>query len=182
MNCTSCKSELTAFLDNETDPRQSGLISLHLDVCPSCREELERMRMERAWWSDLPAEPDPDPGLWNHIQSGLSSGRVSRIRSMAAAWRDFFFPDYAFSWNRAAAACAMAGVLLLSSFGTLSLSPSGTDTAVSAMENYVHWRVRQSKSLTPSRSSSASVEELKAQNPFLEPDSASSRSNPFLPG
>lgn len=90
----------------------------HLDGCPACREELERMREQTAALGELP-DPAPPPGLWNRVEADLDR---SPDRSRRSA-----------PWLRAAAAVAVFAVGSVSGW-TLRGSASSDATPATVAE------------------------------------------------
>jgi predicted anti-sigma-YlaC factor YlaD len=60
MKCTEIKNRLSAYQDGELAAPTFSLIADHLKICPSCREELERLRKAYAMIAiDHLILPDP---------------------------------------------------------------------------------------------------------------------------
>ncbi len=45
-------SRLRSLLEDQLDEEEQGVISQHLESCPTCRKALERMAAESRWWGD----------------------------------------------------------------------------------------------------------------------------------
>ena len=48
MNCEQIRPNLVAYLDGETTPQGRAEIETHLQTCPQCAAELDRLRALRA--------------------------------------------------------------------------------------------------------------------------------------
>ncbi len=80
MKCKSIQKHLSAFIDHELDENQAQAISLHLEACPGCREELKRLRRIYEF-IDIKDSPPDDPYFLTRVRAGLQQGK--RIRRLA---------------------------------------------------------------------------------------------------
>jgi len=102
MKCTQVKRRLSAFLDREMSSEDKALISRHLDTCPGCRQELERLTRlsgDLALIEDVEVQP--------YFMTRLVRRITDREAKHAAPW---WFPEWI---RRAAIPAAAAAVLIL---------------------------------------------------------------------
>jgi anti-sigma factor RsiW len=78
-------SYLTAYLDCALDPDTRDAVEAHLEGCPDCREQRDRIAMALVALRQLPAPPEPSPQFETHFYARLASaqqrprGLLSRI-------------------------------------------------------------------------------------------------------
>ena len=60
MKCRFVSEQLSAYLDDELDPNLAGEVKEHLDACPACTAELQRLRELTGLLHALPRRPAPD--------------------------------------------------------------------------------------------------------------------------
>jgi anti-sigma factor RsiW len=70
---------LSALLDAQLDASEVADVTSHVEVCPPCHAELERVRAARQWVRDLPAV-DPPFGMYERLLLRRRRGRA------VAAW------------------------------------------------------------------------------------------------
>jgi len=83
MLCGDVLERLSAFLDDELDPLGSREIQQHLDRCPSCADELDRMKgLGARLRAEAPYHAAPDSlrtrvsqAAWSDAGRGLDAGR-----------------------------------------------------------------------------------------------------------
>jgi anti-sigma factor RsiW len=105
MDCKQVRNKLTAYLDGELAPLLSRGIHDHLEGCPACRREVERL--EAVWGLlDGARVPSPPDGLPEAIMKGIVSGEAGPV---TRAGRARILP-----WPMAvaAAAAAAAGIVI----------------------------------------------------------------------
>lgn len=70
MNCFTCESNLSAYIDDEvtTDVRRE--IEAHLDTCEKCHTEYETLQASWELAGDMRTEAAPE-GLWQAVESEL---------------------------------------------------------------------------------------------------------------
>lgn len=108
------ETELIAYRDG--DPAQRATVAAHLQDCPECREEFQRIE---AVYAALDAVPVPDPGedyerrLWRQLSPKLDE-RQPRW------WQGFF------SLQRLTLAAAVAALVLLAFFLGKHSGPKGS--------------------------------------------------------
>ncbi len=114
-------SDLAAYLANELSPKDRSRVETHLQACPACRAECERLK---EIWDLLGVIADPSPSarsVWPAVRTRTTAA-PPRMR-LGAGW---------------AAAALAAGVLVgavLPGFGPLS----GNGSTVSASGDYDSW-------------------------------------------
>jgi len=92
MLCEDVQETLSAFLDEELDPLRSREIQQHLDACPSCTDEVDRMKeLAERLRGVAPYYPAPDSlrarvtqAAWSEASRGRMTGR--RIGVSARGW------------------------------------------------------------------------------------------------
>lgn len=102
MKCTQVKRSLSAFLDREVSSEDNALIFRHLDTCPGCRQELERLTRlsdDLALIEDVEVQP--------YFMTRLRQRIADREAKHAAPW---WFSEWI---RRAAIPAAAAAVLFL---------------------------------------------------------------------
>ncbi len=83
--------DLTAFLDGALAPERAGEVARHLDACPACRAERDRLASAIAALGMLPPAPEPSPFFATRLQARLARegtrepGLLRRIS--AARWK-----------------------------------------------------------------------------------------------
>ena len=92
----SCSVDLKAYLFGELDKKEKALAQGHVNTCPACREELDRLRITQTTLLSLPQEDVPqriafvsdkifEPRWWQSIwRSGPAMGLASAAILAAA--------------------------------------------------------------------------------------------------
>lgn len=88
MRCEHIQDRLSAFLEDELDPGERGLVEAHLAQCLRCRQELALLRRTVSTLRSL-EEIDVSPRLTAGIQAGIRARQRSRWQDLAS-W--LFFP------------------------------------------------------------------------------------------
>jgi hypothetical protein len=96
--------ELHDFAQSGDDPH--GVISLHVENCPLCSEDL------RAWKMALPEEPMPAE-LWNRLREHLPSPTLKQILPKRSRWSQIVLENFARFWKAPAMAAGVAAAVLL---------------------------------------------------------------------
>jgi anti-sigma factor RsiW len=102
MKCTQVIRRLSAYLDREVSNEDKALISRHLDTCPGCRQELERLTRLSGYLAlieDVEVQP--------YFMTRLRQRIADREAKHAAPW---WFSEWI---RRAAIPVAAAAVLIL---------------------------------------------------------------------
>jgi anti-sigma factor RsiW len=100
---THPREDLTALLDGALAPERATAVEAHLDACPSCRAEVERLRAGLAALAALPPAPEPPPFFAARLEARLREERA-RPRGLAR-----WLPrPRVLAWSGAAAAAALA--------------------------------------------------------------------------
>jgi anti-sigma factor RsiW len=60
MDCPTCEAMIDAYVDGELSAPESAEFEQALELCPGCRQRLERVRGLSGLLRTLPAEPAPD--------------------------------------------------------------------------------------------------------------------------
>lgn len=71
MNCDRTRPELGAYLDGELEPEKRAAVEAHVKTCPSCREELGRLRRVSGLVKSLGRERAPE-GLLGKVMAGIA--------------------------------------------------------------------------------------------------------------
>lgn len=81
MNCSEVRRKLAAFTDGGLETEAKELVSLHLDSCPGCREELAQLQR-------LDSELDllPDVEVKPYFATRLHQRIADRNRRGALGW------------------------------------------------------------------------------------------------
>ncbi len=85
------REDLTAFLDGALAPDRAGEVARHLESCPACRAERDRLAQAIAALGALPPAPEPSPFFATKLQARLARegkrepGLLGRI--VAARWK-----------------------------------------------------------------------------------------------
>ena len=102
MNVT-CKDRDRIFEDGA--PAEWAALEAHAATCASCAEELRAWKSLSIAAADLRDYADT-PTLWPRIRRSLAEEAARAPQPRAPGnWR-FLFPNFAFQWQTAAAACA----------------------------------------------------------------------------
>jgi len=72
MNCNHVLRELSGFADEVLAPRETVLISQHLDSCESCRQEYKRLELLRKRLETLERSPAPDY-MWHMVRRRIAA-------------------------------------------------------------------------------------------------------------
>lgn len=80
MNCHVVSARLSEFMDGELDSVSSEQISLHIDSCATCRNELDSYHRLTGWMRVVETPVDMET-IWNRIESALPT----KVR-MNASW------------------------------------------------------------------------------------------------
>jgi hypothetical protein len=89
MDCKQCGENLTAFLDGELRSSDSTQLCLHLNLCPSCADELRTLKESADFITSHCRHLDPHPESWNMVRARLSAvDSTDRFRFFAPnRWR-----------------------------------------------------------------------------------------------
>ena len=169
MDCPTCSEGLTALLDGELEPADRELIQQHLDACPQCDEE-HRSSLYASGLVDRLPQIDPDPDLWQGIQSEI--GRND--------WSLQHFHSIVFGrWRPAMAAAGLGALLLGLSFFLPADERPNTD-AERLLNSFLQERQRLDRVHTVSFEEEREdfIDPPLYPNPFAEPQRDRTR-NPF---
>ena len=96
--------ELYDFAQSGDDPH--GVISLHVENCPLCSEDL------RSWKMALPEEPMPAE-LWNRLRERLPRPAPKQILPGRLRWSQILLENFARFWKAPAMAAGVAAAVLV---------------------------------------------------------------------
>ncbi len=96
--------ELYDFAQSGDDPH--GVISLHVEHCPLCSEDLRARKMA------LPEEPMP-AALWTRLRERVPAPAPRQIRPRTPRWGQIFLQNLARLWKAPAMAAGVAAAVLL---------------------------------------------------------------------
>ena len=105
MKCTHVKRRLSAYLDREVSGEDNTFISRHLDTCPGCRQELERLTRlsgDLALIEDVEVQP--------YFMTRLGQRIADREAKHAAPW---WGPKWIRRWATPAGAVAFIALAAL---------------------------------------------------------------------
>jgi hypothetical protein len=167
MDCKQCTENLTAFLDGELQASNSSEMRLHLDICPSCADELRSLKEAADYIKSHYRDLKPRLESWNMIRARLSS-------TDSSSWFHFFAPN---RWRIAMASLAIVAAL---GIGYLQYQQFQTRNLENYIAQYIHDREAdsQSQSIQLNAEANSQIEIPYADNPFIE-ISAASAENPF---
>jgi hypothetical protein len=72
MNCDKIKELLSPYVDEMTNEKETNLVKAHLDVCPECRHDLEKVRAVCDLMRKLPV-PEVPGDFFHSLESRLSN-------------------------------------------------------------------------------------------------------------
>ncbi|MDZ7723999.1 MAG: zf-HC2 domain-containing protein [candidate division KSB1 bacterium] len=116
IKCDKCRSNLSAFIDDETSEQEAIRIKEHLDACPGCQEQVNALKSVRTSLKSLfkiQASPSFDIILRDRIRREM---RKHSSRFSPALFPRFRVPAFA----AAAVAVLLIGMLI---GGTLQQTP-----------------------------------------------------------
>jgi hypothetical protein len=77
--------QLNDFVDDRLPPDERARVAAHLSYCPSCSEQLARLRLLLNTVRALPDEMAPPDSVWESVLGSLTSVPISR-RRLASRW------------------------------------------------------------------------------------------------
>jgi anti-sigma factor RsiW len=106
------EEQISAYLDKQLSPEETGALELHLGECEDCRAVLGEMRELTSLFREA-ERFEPSPFLWNRISAGIAEDR-----STAGSWKTVIFSGlHRYGWSRgmAAALCILmfAGIVII---------------------------------------------------------------------
>lgn len=108
---THPREDLTALLDGALAPDRAAAVQAHLDACPACRAEVERLGAGLAALGALPPAPELPPFFAARLEARLREERA-RPRGVAR-----WLPrPRVLAWSGAAAAALVAAAVPLRSY------------------------------------------------------------------
>jgi hypothetical protein len=117
MKCKEIDPRLTAFLHNEVSPTEKESIQAHLDGCPTCQGELERLTQVGARLSqalnESAASLTPPEAAWEAIQRRIGFSNPDSSNAAAASRRPPFTRIWGSTGPGRRLAIALGVVLLL---------------------------------------------------------------------
>jgi predicted anti-sigma-YlaC factor YlaD len=72
MNCDKIRELLSPYLDEMTNEKETNLVKAHLDVCPECRHELEKIKAVCDFMRKLPV-PEVPGDFYHSLESRLTN-------------------------------------------------------------------------------------------------------------
>ncbi|MDZ7359489.1 MAG: zf-HC2 domain-containing protein [candidate division KSB1 bacterium] len=82
MNCFEIEEYLLDYLDNELAGSMQQVVAEHLQMCLSCRKEVENYR-KTTMLLQLRAVPEPAPAYWDATWEKIRAGFKARVLPMA---------------------------------------------------------------------------------------------------
>jgi anti-sigma factor RsiW len=89
MNCELCCENLTAYLDQELETRESERVRQHLDGCAVCRNEVRELREAMLLVDSNTVRIELRPPLWLNVKAQINDAPVARegwLGALAARW------------------------------------------------------------------------------------------------
>jgi len=115
---------LSAYLDDELEPKVRAAVAAHLAACATCAGELEELRLLQAQLLET-AVPDPGTAYWssftNRVQARLPTAGASAPSSWLERLSSWFLPSGGLGWVRLAG--ALATVTLVAYLGMRGFRP-----------------------------------------------------------
>jgi anti-sigma factor RsiW len=71
MRCRRSRRQLSAYLDDEVDPRPRASLESHLAACEACSAELARLKAQSAALAEADRVPELPPDLWGRVLAAL---------------------------------------------------------------------------------------------------------------
>jgi hypothetical protein len=181
--CTDLQNNLTAWLDGELEEKQQTLFQQHLWACTSCQEALHAQQHERLWLKENDCEIEPRPEVWYRIQRTIREEAGTDRRSLGERFWNWLSPRPLPHLSRAwigislIAMMAVSGLIITHSY---RVDPALDQEVRQSMESYVQWRQYQMLYELPGVNvHTASIDELRMTNPFIEEKNGKADSNPF---
>jgi hypothetical protein len=141
---------LSAYCHGELADEESRRVAEHLIGCPRCRREFEEIKLGVKFAEQLPHASAP-ASLWNEIEAALvERSRPAQLRPQPSRFA------HAFSWQRAAAACAL--LLLALAVGLIWYSSRRSNNDSRVVE-----KNKQQETIAPNNSTETNP--ATAQNP-----------------
>jgi hypothetical protein len=167
MDCKQCTENLTAFLDGELRDSSSSKMRLHLDICPSCADEMRSLKESADYIESHYRDLEPCSESWNMVRARLSATDSSH-------WFHFFAPN---RWRIAIAFLAIVAAL---GIGYRQYQLLQTRDLENYITQYIHDReaLRQAQSIQWNAQANSQIEVPYTDNPFIEISSISAE-NPF---
>ena len=82
--CETMQALLSGYVDDELDTEQRRKVETHLDICPSCRNELRQMNLVAEAASQLSVRPLPDD-VWDTFLEDVYN-RLERRTGWVLFW------------------------------------------------------------------------------------------------
>jgi hypothetical protein len=167
MDCKQCTENLTAFLDGELRASNSAQMRLHLDICPTCADELRSLKEAADYIESHHRDLETRLESWNMVRARLSA-------SESSAWFHFFAPN---RWRIALASLAIVAAL---GIGHLQHQQFQRRNLENYITQYIQDREArsQAQSIHLNAAVNSQIEIPYADNPFIE-IRADSADNPF---
>lgn len=125
LQCSDFNKNISAFIDDELDPREHRQMELHISECVSCRQEVEKMRQMVGFVRATP-RPKAPAQAWTGTLQKIEAASEKPVRAGI-----FRLPK----WGAMPAAAALF-VLLLYFLGS-QLLPPGSETGPMSVTVYL---------------------------------------------
>ncbi|MHC4831557.1 MAG: anti-sigma factor family protein [Planctomycetota bacterium] len=174
MSCEEYRLDLGAYLDGELDVAREAAVEGHLEACPPCATELDRLIEQDSALGVLASGYEPAPGFEARVREliandGMAAARGGAGNVVAGPW------NRVFSLALAAAVLIAVGVFVYLQWGQKAPSTGevaqGTDGAA---------RIQRTEQGFPSRGEEVAPWELVAPGPIEAPEVTLSRLTPEL--
>jgi anti-sigma factor RsiW len=122
--CLFARRRLGAFLDGALDSGPSRAVVRHVDRCPRCHEEIDRLRRMAALIRQvMPVAAEPDwTGFWPGVVRGIQESSVARPVVASPRWGR--------TWVLGSAVAGVAAISLVVGYQRWQPARSEEDTAV----------------------------------------------------
>lgn len=133
--CDSVRDTLVLYAEHALDDEENRRVSAHLEECPACREESEKIRAVIGWLADpelfKPAEDLAWQVLPGKLAAGLSAPRGAR------RWIPVHFGTLGWGLTLAASLVLACGLVYMLQQSAPAPSPAGVPAAASGNQAFL---------------------------------------------
>jgi hypothetical protein len=87
MTCEEYQTLIEEYFDRELDQHTAGLVSIHIERCPSCTTELEQLALETRAYQSYERGVDASPALWNKVHKRIVEAERVQLTSPGERWQ-----------------------------------------------------------------------------------------------
>lgn len=88
MKCEESQALIEEYFDGELDPQTSGQVSIHIENCLSCSEELQQLAREFQIYQTYQRGVEATPALWTRVRSSISEEHPVHHPGLVERWRE----------------------------------------------------------------------------------------------